>query len=346
MTAPAFWRIVPLSAAMTAQQAKAALREMFLKTLPRLDVGAKMREMVRLCDGVLHVAGDRFPLHPGRPVRVVAAGKAALAMTAVLSEIMDGVRLRGVVAAPSLPPEPLPGFDYFQGGHPYPNLQSWESATEALTLLNQKNLRADDLVVFLISGGGSSLMEMPPSNSIRPEDLRAFYELLVTCGAGIREINTVRKHFSRIKGGRLAQAAHPARQITLYVSDVPEDSPAMVASGPTMPDETTAADCEEVLSRYKLLPIMPASYQAEWRASSARSRATPKPGDPCFAQSRYYCLLSNWNGLELLEEMAGAHGINCDIDTRCDDWPVARAADHLLACLEKLRQENPGAPVA
>jgi hydroxypyruvate reductase len=168
----------------------------------------------------------------------------------------------------------------------------------------------------------------------------------VTCGADIQEINTVRKHFSAVKGGRLAEAAVPARQITLYVSDVPEHLPAMVASGPTMPDETTLAECDGVLARYGLLEKFPSVFRALWEQRGYDFPETLKPGDPCFAQSRYYCLLSNWDGVQKLAQLAEAKGVIVKRDARCDDWDLRDAADYLLTRLEELREENPGKPVA
>jgi len=324
---------------MTAQQARELVRSLFLKTLPHLQVGPKMLEMVRLRDGAVEFEGDRIPLHEGRPVRVVAMGKAAIEMTHTLAEIMPEVRVRGVVAAPSVPKFPLSGFEYFAGGHPYPNDQSWRAAEAALALLDQRNLTADDLVIFLISGGGSALFEMPVDRAISVEQLQQVHKLLVGCGASIPEINILRKHLSAVKGGRLARSAWPARQATLYVSDVPEHLPSMVASGPTMPDETSLGDCDGVLATHGLLEKFKTivhSYFVE----------TPKPGDPCFSRSLYYCLLSNTNAVEKMAELTEAAGIVVETDDRCDDWGFQKAADYLLDRLAALRKENPGKPVA
>ena len=329
---------------MTSEEARKLVRELFLKTLPHLQAGPKMRQMMRLRGNILEIAGDRVPLHEGRDVRVVVMGKAANEMVSTLAEIMQGVRLRGVVAALEIPRVQVPGFEYFAGGHPYPSEQSWLAAEAALALLDQRNVTADDLVIFPISGGGSSLMELPLDSSISLEDLRQFHEVLVTCGASIQEINTVRKHFSAVKGGRLAEMAWPARQITLYVSDVPEHLPSLVASGPTMPDESTLSDCQFVFVQYDLLPKLPPSHVSLWKSYSIAE--TPKPGDSCFAQSQYYCLLSNWNALETLVERAEAQGIAAEPLIRTDDWDFRRAADYLLKSLAGLRREDVGKPVA
>jgi glycerate 2-kinase len=351
---------------MKRDEARNLVRSLFLKTLPHLQVGPKMRQVVRYRDGVLEIRGDRIPLHPGRPVRVVAMGKAAIEMTHTLAEILPDVRLRGVVAAPALPKYPLPGFEYFAGGHPYPNEDSWRAAEAALRMMKLRNQFSNDLILFLISGGGSSLMELPvmetrpgsrlPSSvSITLGDLQRFYEVLVTCGAKIEEINAVRKHFSAVKGGRLAEAAFlhgrpydpPVSsgpwQVTLYISDVPEHSPSLVASGPTMPDETTWQYLDFVFMRHHLAPRLPEPYSALWRIGVD---ATPKSGDECFARSLYYCLLANSNGTEKMAELTETAGVIAEIDTRCDDWNFQKAADYLLDALRGLRRDNPGKAVA
>ena len=331
---------------MILTEARELVRNLFLKTLPHLRVGPKMKEMVRLRNGVLEITGDRIPLHEGRPVRVVALGKAAIEMTQTLREILPDIRLRGVVAAPEDPRAPLAGFEYYKGGHPYPNDQSLQAAEAVLKFLfpHLKNVHTDDLVLFLISGGGSSLLEKPVHSSLSLEDLRQFYQALVTCGASIQETNTVRKHFSAVKGGRLAEAAFPSRQITLYVSDVPEHLPSMVASGPSMPDESTLSSCRQDLHFYGLYEKMPDSYQSLWL--SRQIEETPKRFDTWFDHCSYYCLLANSNAVEKLAQLAEDAGIMVEIDSRCDDWNFQKAAVYLLDALQALRRENPGKPVA
>ena len=326
---------------MTAEQARELCRAWFLQTLDSLKVERRMREAVRLREGVLEIQADRYRLDSFDEIRAVAFGKAAVEMTAALSPILTDAPLRGIVVAPGFPQTPLPGFRYFAGGHPYPNEQSWLAAEAVWEFLG--NLSPNTLVLFLISGGGSALLEMPLDRSVSLDDIRGFHEALVNCGASIQQMNTLRKHCSAIKGGRLAERAAPATQITLYVSDVPEDLPSAVASGPTLPDETNVADCRRIAARYNLLDRFPPSIckLLEWESLPE----TPKSGHPCFAKSRYYCLLSNRDGVEKLLELARAEGIFAEADNRCDDWELPPAADYLLGRLESLRQRHPGRPV-
>ncbi len=337
---------------MTGEQAKSALRGMFQRTVHGLAVAPRMRQALRLRDGVLEIGRedhgglDRIPLHSGRPVRVIAIGKAAVGMAHTLHELLPGVSLHGIVSAPEPPANALAGFEYFQGGHPLPNQQSLLAAKAALALLDQKNVREQDLVIFLISGGGSALMEHPPDYMFKLEDVQSFNQELVTSGATIWEINALRKHFSRVKGGRLAKAAAPARQLTLYVSDVPKGMDSVIASGPSMPDEATVTDCYLIWEKYEFSSKAPAVYVKYFESYPSMRWVTPKAPDACFAQSIYHCLLSNRDGVDQLADLARENGWLVHIDCGCDDWDYRRAAGYLLDRLGVLRAENPGAPVA
>ena len=333
-------------AAMNSVEARDCCRSLLLETLRLLDVGPRLRESLRLREGVLEAGGDCYPMDRSQRVRVVSFGKAAREMAEAAAESLAGASLCGIVVAPSSAPLSLPGdrgpaFKSFQGGHPYPNEQSSRAAEATLTFL--ANCSRNDLVLFLISGGGSALLEKPLDRSVSLEDLRRFHEVLVTCGATIYEVNVLRKHLSALKGGRLAERAAPATQITLYVSDVPDHLPSTVASGPTMPDESTVEDCRRIAASYDLLQKFPGSIRAVFE--SGKIAETPKPGHPCFARSRYYCLLSNREAVEKLVKMARANGLLAQPDVSCDDWEFRKAADHLLARLGEIRRQHPGRPV-
>src|SRR5262249_31695330 len=152
-----------------------------------------------------------------------------------------GSRFEGIVATSVQPEGQVRGFRYFKGGHPTPNSDSVEAARAILKSVEA--LDNDSLVIFLISGGGSSIAEKPADDGVSLEDLVSTYRVLVHSGAPIAEINAIRKHLSALKGGRLARAAAPAQQISLLISDVPNGMLDALASGPTMPDSTTVEDC-------------------------------------------------------------------------------------------------------
>ncbi len=314
---------------MMPEEARAELVRMFRQALERLDPRARLAEKIHCERNLLEVGEDLYALEQYARLRVVAFGKAAAEMAAALDTLLGPGRVSGIVVPSAPPREPLPNFRYVVGGHPYPNAQSLEAAEAVLALLDDAG--EDTLVIFLISGGGSALLEKPLFDDVTLADAAEFHRLLVTCGANIYEMNVLRKHFSAVKGGRLALAAYPARQVTLYISDVPLDRPSTVASGPTMPDESTAAECYEIAQRYNLLPRLPAPYRRPFEQFSLPE--TPKPGDPYFAHSRYLAVLSNQDGLDALQDLARARGWSAETDLSCDDWPLERAAGHLLARL-------------
>jgi glycerate 2-kinase len=205
-----------------------------------------------------------------------------------------------------------------------------------LKSLNAQN--ASSLVIYMLSGGGSSIAEKPIDDEISLEELIATYRVLVHSGAPIAEINAIRKHLSAIKGGRLAVAASGAQQVSLLVSDVPDNTPDALASGPTMPDSTTVADCYDIVEKYGMLVQFPDSVRELFQRQALEE--TPKPDDLAFHRSRWWPLLSNASLLEAAEREAQRHGFTVEIDNRCDDWDYMRAADYLLARLRMLREKS------
>src|SRR6185369_1981473 len=186
---------------------------------------------------------------------VVAIGKAAHNMAEALVRRV-GTRAAGFIVSPVSAPERLAQFVYFHGGHPVPNEDSIRAATAIEGVL--ESLDQHSFVIYLLSGGGSAVFERPIFSQISLDDLVATYAALVNCGAPIAEINAIRKHLSAVKGGRLAQTAEPAQQISIMVSDVPDEQLDALASGPTMPDSTTVRQCYEIAKKYDLLPKLPA----------------------------------------------------------------------------------------
>jgi hydroxypyruvate reductase len=193
---------------------------------------------------------------------------------------------------------------------------------------------ASSLVIFMLSGGGSSIAEKPIDDEISLDDLIATYRVLVHSGAPIAEINAIRKHLSAIKGGRLARAAPAAQQVSILVSDVPDNTPDALASGPTMPDSTSVEDCYALAARHRLLEQFPASVRELFQRHALEE--TPKSDDPAFHRSRWWTVLSNSTLLEACKKEAERHGFTVQVDNSCDDWDYARAADYLLERLREL----------
>ncbi len=321
---------------------KATLRQLFASTLEQLSLDKVMPRKLASSGGVLQIGEERIELASFRKIIVVAIGKAAYQMAEQTAEFLRPHTVSGMIVTSAAPIGRLTNFMTYQGGHPYPNEQSVWSANVARELLS--GLKPDYLVIYLLSGGGSAIFEKPISEEITLKDSREFFRLLVTCGANIVEMNVLRKHFSAVKGGRLAEIAHPARQLTLYVSDVPADQPSTVASGPTMPDESTVGDCYEIAERLKIRDRLPQSLRVMF--DEQRIPETPKPGSEKFVNSSWHCLLGNQDGLDTLVSAALLEGWVVDTDLSVDDWPLEKAVDHLLARLGALRQENPGKTAA
>jgi hydroxypyruvate reductase len=313
-------------------QARAALLDIFLHALEECSVEQAFRRHVDYERGVLRFGNDLYSLADYDRVLVVSIGKAAHNMAEAL-QARTGPVLGGVIAAPTEPAVMLPGFEYFRGGHPVPDGGSVRAAEAVLRAL--RSVTARSLAIFLISGGGSAVIEKP-IRDIPLADLTAAYEALVHSGAPITQINTLRKHLSAIKGGRLAQAAAPARQVSGLLVDVPEGSLDALASGPTMPDPTTVDDCYAIAAQYDLVRRFPPSVREVFGQRALEE--TPKADDPAFVRSRWWVLLSGATAVDAAQARACAHGLAVDIDNSCDDWDYAAAADYLLGKLRKLRQ--------
>ena len=278
-----------------------------------------------------HFDLERLPGY--KEIYVVAVGKAALPMLETLLNRLRGeLAVRGICCAPSLPAHKHRGIRYYAGGHPSPNRDSLLSARAALRLLNRAG--KNTFVFFLISGGGSSLFEAPLDKRIPLQDTIAFHRALVGCGATIAEINAVRKHFSAVKGGRLAAAAGAAAKFTLLLSDVPAQHLDALASGPTLPDRSTVEECREIIDRYKLLERFPLRVRKFFARPDLPE--TPELGD-----SPMEILLSNDDLLAAARECAEARGWKVVVDNSCDDWDYREAAHYLLQRLHQLRQEHP-----
>lgn len=321
-------------------EGKKLAQGIFLETMATIDVRHAMLAKLQHCGDTLH-AGD-LAVSLARPPRVVAFGKAANRMARVLDDILGGQVEAGVAVAPTEPPQRLDRFRYFVGGHPYPNAGSFEGAAAALELVSQRS--SDDLIIFLVSGGGSALFERPLDAAVSLPDLVEFNRILVTCGLPIEQMNTLRKHLSAVKGGRLAVAAHPARRLTIFISDVPEHLPSMVASGPTMPDESTASECYAIAGESALAARFPAAVRKHFAERSLAE--TPKPGDPRFAHSDYFCLLSNRDAVQAAKVAAENSGLVCEIDSTNWDADYQQVARANLAALDALVAKHPRRTVA
>ncbi len=325
--------------------------DIFTHALDACDVG-------KAFDRHLHFENTKLVRHPSQALKpieidlsrykkflVIAFGKAALSMfDALLSRLPDKIHVRGVCSAPEVPRSqswPLrlnihERIRYFAGGHPLPNKDSFEAAEAALNLL--KRAGKDTFIFFLISGGGSAMLELPLDRSISLEDTIAFHETLVASGATITEINTVRKYFSAVKGGRLALAAPQAEKLSLLVADVPLKDLGAVASSPTLPDRSTQAECSEILTRYHLLDKFPATVRTYFETLTPGNNALSADA---FTHTQFDTLLSNHDFVNAARDRAQQLGFKVFIDNTCDDWDYVDASRYLLKRFHELRREHP-----
>ena len=246
----------------------------------------------------------------GRTV-VIGAGKAAGAMAQALEQLWPAdVPMAGVVVTRyhHTPPRPAglaQRIEVLEAAHPVPDAAGVQAAERILALV--QGLQPDDLVICLISGGGSALLTLP-ADGLSLADKQQINRALLESGANITEMNTVRKHLSRIKGGRLAAACHPAQVVTLTISDVPGDDPAIIASGPTVADASTCAQALAILERYRI--ELPDALKAALQAGTLE---TPKPGDAVFAGHQVRMMATPQQSLQAAADMVQAAGLNAYI---------------------------------
>jgi hydroxypyruvate reductase len=301
-------------------------------------------------------------------VFVIALGKAAGPMLDTLLDRMKRRKgMRGVCCYNQVPRHRNWRIRYFEGGHPLPNEDTFAAARAALALL--RKARKDTLIFFLISGGGSAMFDLPVDPQITLKETQAFHQALLASGAPINEINTLRKHFSAVKGGRLAMAAPEAAKVSLLLPDVPLRSLDALSSGPTSPDHSTVAEVRELIARYNLAPKFPPSVRAffertdlpespgnkSWlppffpklpKADAVPARrvtaaATMSDEDEAFRDSVFEILLSSHDLVENARALAEKAGYHTVVDNSCDDWDYADAARYLLGRFHALRAQHP-----
>jgi glycerate 2-kinase len=324
---------------------QSALR-IFHETLRAIDIPSVMRRKLCRAGSRIFVNGSPCDLGAFEQIRAVAIGKASVAMARGLAEsLAPDFRAEGIVVAPTASSGLPEGFREIVAGHPVPNAGSFAAGRAILDLL--AGFTENTLVFFLLSGGGSALVELPLDPNVTLEDMQALNKTLVTCGASIDEINSVRKHLSAVKGGRLAVAAGGAMKITLGVTDVPEGQESALASGPTLPDPTTVTDACDVIRRFELLAKLPPAIRTKF-AHPESIAETPKPGDPAFDLRRtaFQILLGRHDLFHAAHHCSEAQEFVTVCDNTTDNWPVEKSVDFLLAQLVALKQANPGKSVA
>ncbi|MBN1202302.1 MAG: glycerate kinase [Anaerolineae bacterium] len=276
--------------------------------LTAVDPAAAIRRVVRREGDVLHVAGHTYDLGRVRRVIVIGGGKAGASMTAAIETILGERITAGHVNVKYGYTAPTDRVTVHVCGHPVPDAAGVDGVRAMVDLLD--DMTGDDLVICLISGGGSALMTLPVAG-VALADMQALTEALLRSGAPIQAINTVRKHLSQVKGGRLARLAYPANVIALILSDVVGSPLDTIASGPTVPDPTTFADALAVIERGGIADEVPAAIRHYLMSGAAgRMPETPKAGDPVWARVQNVIVADNARAAEAAVERAQALGFH------------------------------------
>lgn len=291
----------------TAPLRRAAAR-ILESALAAVDPYAATARAVSRTDAALLVGDRAYPLDRTRRIVVVGAGKACAPMARALEEALGDRLTGGLVTVKQGYGAPLRRIRLREAAHPIPDAAGEAAAREILRLVS--GLGPEDLVIVLVSGGGSALLPLP-REGLSLADVVRTTDLLLRSGATITEVNAVRKHLSGIAGGQLARAAAPARLVTLAVSDIVGSPPDAIASGPTVPDPTTYADALAVLDRYRIAGHVPAAVREALRRGAAGALPeTPKPGDPAFRDSQVVIVADNGAAARAAVEEAGRLGFH------------------------------------
>jgi hydroxypyruvate reductase len=323
-------------------QLRMAAREIFDEALRAVDAGDAVRRNLQLSGQHLVVCGERIELKDRR-IFSIAIGKAAPSMARALEEILPERLAGGLLSGPGTLQSPQSAnrklstlWQVHEGGHPLPNEQSLAAGKTALAMMKRANEEAARLI-FLVSGGGSAMLEWPVSDEISLEDLRVANKVLVNSGASISEINAVRRAFSAVKGGKLADLAPNCDQITLIVSDVLAGQEWNVASGPTLSPPPNASDARELIEKYQLRSAVPPAILNAIDANSEK-RATPLSESAGLRE--HFVLLNNGHALEAAANAARRRGFSAEIARDISDEPIQPGCEKLIQRLSEIGGET------
>jgi glycerate-2-kinase len=311
------------------RRARGILIEIVNKAIASADPSSAMRQRLRLEGESLRVGGQEFDLSKAGKIIVVGGGKASGKMAEVLEEVLGDRVTSGVVNVPEGATSKYRArkIELVEAGHPLPTEAGVRGAERMIDLVSDLGPR--DLVICLLSGGGSALITLP-ADRISLDELRETTQLLLKSGASIQEVNAVRKHLSKIKGGQLAKAAHPARVITLLISDVVGDRLDTIASGPTYPDSTTYSNALEVIEKYELIEKVPRNVLKRLKlGAGGKVPETPKPGEKYFLNTSHEIIASNADAVRAAAEVGKSHDLNVSVLTETMQGEAREVGTHL-----------------
>ena len=297
----------------TLEEMREMAKAIFLKAISAVDPYQRLKEIGRIDRNRLIIRAERasekvFDLNGFERIFLVGTGKASSSMAQAIEELLGDRIIKGLITTKYGHGLPLRFTEVIEAGHPLPDPKGMEGARKIKELL--KTTGPKDLVLFLISGGGSALLPLP-ADGIMLEEKQELTQLLLDCGADIKEINTIRKHISQMKGGWLARWAHPSTVITFILSDVVGDPLDVIASGPTVPDTSTFQDAWDILKRYSLMNEIASSIRNHLRSGKeGKIEETPKAGENVFEKVHNMIIGSNMIALEAAEKEFSSAGFN------------------------------------
>ena len=311
---------------------KKTLEDIFMAGVKAVDPERAIQKYVRRQGNQLFVGDCSYGLDSYRKIFLFGAGKGTAPMAKALEDILGEWLTNGLIIVKYGHGIPLEKTQILEAGHPIPDKAGLE-ATEEL-LKQTQECTEDDLILCVFTGGGSALLPAP-TFPLTLDEKQETTHLLLECGATINEINAIRKHLSRSKGGRLAKEAYPATIVSLLLSDVIGDRLDVIASGPTVPDESTYSDCIKIIDRYKLSDRLPKSVTDHFIKGAAGSLPeTPKPGDPVFSKVQNLIVGNNRESLLAAKERAISLGYNTIILSSQIEGE-AREVAHVFAAIGK-----------
>ena len=319
--------------------------EIFTHALKAVDPVEAVKRRLRVDGENLVVDGKTYSLRDYANIYVIGAGKAGASMALAVEEIVDDRITKGVINVKYGHISQLKRVKLNEVGHPIPDEKGVSGSEEIAGLLEQ--LGENDLVICLISGGGSALLPSP-AEGISLEDKQKMTNLLLECGANINEINAIRKHISKLKGGGIARLAYPSTVVALILSDVVGDPLDVIASGPTVPDNSTFGDCMSILKKYGLLEEVPESIRARiQRGIKGEIEETPKAGNPIFEKTHNVIIGSNIIAVKAAEGKARELGYGPLILSTFIEGETREVAKvHVAIAKEILKTNHPISPPA
>lgn len=327
------------------QRMRSEAMQIFKAALAAVDPEEAIQRHVKIDGGTLIVGDARFPLEQYDRVIVVGAGKANAPMALALERLMGEKITEGLIVVKDGHALVLERVEVREASHPVPDDRGLIGTTDILSMVEKANEK--DLIICLISGGGSALF-VAPAEGITLTDKQEVTKQLLACGATIHEINAVRKHLSRTKGGGLARLAYPATMVSLILSDVIGDDLDVIASGPTVPDSSTFQQAVDVFNRYGIWDQAPISVRARLQGGMAGEiPETPKPGDDVFRRCHWELIGTNLQALVAAGKEAKRLGYRTLIlSTAMEGETREIAKAHVAMALEVIRSGNPVSPPA